>query len=214
MSWHARSDLHLARKTWHVSMGLFAAYMYHYRLVRAEAVTILSVLTGLILVLEVSRMKSGAVNRFLISFFRPLLRKSEMKRISGGWYYILGLLLAVMIFPKSVAVMAILCLAIADPVSSIIGILFGKKGIQLLPGRSLVGTLAGATVCCVVGMSYSMAVMEAGIGTAVLVGLGGFFGGFAAEVAPLEVDDNLLIPVFTGSIFWIICQYFLQVSIP
>ena len=60
-----------------------------------------------------------------------------------------GVTVTVAAFPKDVAVLAILYLALGDPFASTIGIRFGKLGPRFSNGKSLIGSLGGLFICAV-----------------------------------------------------------------
>jgi dolichol kinase len=65
----------------------------------------------------------------------------------------MGVLLTLISFPKVVALVAIYTLAVADPLSAIIGIKYGKT--KIVKGKSLEGSLAFFTASLIITFSYS-----------------------------------------------------------
>ena len=57
------------------------------------------------------------------------LRAEEHLKESAAIPYLMGLLLTIISFPKSISLIAIYTLAISDPLSAIVGIKFGKRSI-------------------------------------------------------------------------------------
>ena len=118
----------------------------------------------------------------------------------------MAVLLTIVAFPKHIALVGIYSLAIADPLSAIIGIRFGKH--KLTPTRTIEGSLA---------FFLSITIVS-------LVILTGFNGKFdllilfvasllgilatAFDMIPLKLDDNLTIPLFTSAALWTICTLF------
>ena len=197
-----RNDLHLARKTWHCGMGVFMALVYG--LGTPQLVCVLLLLSGLafFLVAEYARLLFPRVNAFAIRVMGPLMRKSEVNRVSGTPFYVGSVLLSVAIFPKAIAILSILFLAIGDPVSSIFGISWGHLGPRFSNGKSLIGTVAGMGVCCLITFFY-LVYTGVGPGSAAFIALAGGVAGGGAEMIPLEIDDNFSIPLVSGVALWI-----------
>lgn len=207
----ARSDLHLARKAYHLITGLMIVACYMSGMEQPTALLILGGLLAWSLVAEYIRLKNPIFNEKCVRFFGSVIRSHEVNKVSGMPYYIASSFFAIAIFPKTVAVLAILYLALGDPIASLIGILFGKRSIQLFGGKSLHGTAAGFLVCALVTwlfLRYNNGLH--GLPLIRLTLLGGFAGALA-ELLPFELDDNFTIPVVSGFVLWFgfIALYFI-----
>jgi dolichol kinase len=106
------------------------------------------------------------------------------------------------VFPKPVAVLSILFLAIGDPVASTVGTLYKGRSVKIFHGKSLHGTGAGFIACMVLTWAFLRFTGMQGLDLIRLSLLGGFAGAFA-EVLPLDIDDNFTVPVISGFILWI-----------
>ncbi|MGK5082431.1 diacylglycerol/polyprenol kinase family protein [Bdellovibrionota bacterium FG-1] len=197
-----RTDLHLARKIWHMFMGMVIAFVYLSGIQVGMAMVILGSCLGINLFLETVRLQVPGINDRVVKVMGPVMRACEVNRVSGVPYYIAASMLAIAIFPKPVAVLSILYLACGDPIASFFGILYGKKSIRFANGKSLIGTLAGILTCTVVTFVFLKTVPVSGASLAVLTLTGGLAGGLA-ELVPLEMDDNFTIPVISGFVLWL-----------
>lgn len=202
---HMRHDLHLARKTWHMFMGLLIISIYVFsEMSSTTAVMILGTALGIDLFMETARLRRPALNEAIVRFMGPLMRTCEINRMSGTPFYLLATLLAFGIFPKPVAVLSVLYLAVGDPIASLFGIVYGKRGIQIAPGKSLVGTAAGIVTCMLVTLVF-LKVYPVPVSDGAWLGLtvvGGLAGGMA-ELAPFDMDDNFTIPMISGFVMWL-----------
>ena len=199
---HMRNDLHLARKAWHMFMGVMITAIYLSGMKVGTASIILGSVLGFDLVMEMARLRVPAFNAKIVRLWGPFIRSCEVNRISGIPYYLAATLLSIAIFPKPVAVLSILYLACGDPIASLFGILFGHKSVRLANGKSLIGTLAGVLTCVAVTFAFLSSLSVSGMQLAVLTVVGGIAGG-TAELVPLDMDDNFTIPVISGFVLWL-----------
>ncbi|MGE4233414.1 MAG: diacylglycerol/polyprenol kinase family protein [Bacteriovoracia bacterium] len=198
----ARNELHIARKLWHISTGLIIVTCYMSGLSQSVGIQILSYLLAFSITMEFLRLKNPAVNETCVRFFSPIIRRHEVNKISGTPYYVASSLVAIAVFPKPVAILSLLYLALGDPISSFFGVLYSKKSVRIFEGKSLHGTVAGFIACSLVTWIYLRSTGMYGLNLIRLSLLGGFAGALA-ELLPLEVDDNFTIPVVSGFIMWI-----------
>lgn len=203
---HLRHDLHLARKCWHMGMGLFMVTLYLSGMERLVAGKLLGVFLFLFLVFEFARLRFPHLNEKIVRWWGPLMRTSEINKISGTPYYIASSLITVLIFPKPIAALSIALLAVGDPLASLFGILYGKHSVRFANGKSLIGTLAGMIACFVVALLFFNEMkselhlnFNQLLGLSVIAGMAG--GG--AEILPIEGDDNLAIPIVAGFAVWL-----------
>lgn len=205
---HVRSDLHLARKAWHMIMGLFIVAVYMGGMSRSLGVLVLGFVLGVNLIVETARLKIPALNEKVIKMWGPLMRTCEMNRYSGTPYYIAAAIIAVGIFPQPIAALSIAFLAVGDPLASLFGILYGDKSVRFSNGKSLIGTAAGVIACAFVALVFLALMNHSGMMNLsqqqilILAAVGGLAGG-GAELLPMEVDDNFAIPVVSGFVLWL-----------
>ncbi len=201
---HLRDDLHLARKAWHLFMGLLIVFVYLYSgMSRSQGVLTLSFFLAVDLFMETARLSNASFNEKVLKVWGPLMRESEANRMSAIPHYLLASIIAIGVFPKPVAVMSILFLAVGDPMASLFGIIYGKKGPRFAGGKkSLIGTAAGVISCALIALIFMQPMPISGWATAALVAIGGLAGGMA-ELLPVDVDDNFTIPVVSGFVMWL-----------
>lgn len=197
-----RSDLHLARKAFHMTGG--ALLLYFLVLRNVDAMVISSVLTGLltiVLIIELLRKNFPAFNQFTVRFNQHIIRKEEVDGITGIPFYLASCLIAVLIFPFHIAVLSILYLALGDPSSSFFGVLYGRD--SLFENKSLQGTLGGFLVCSLSTAAYLL-YSGAADGKVFVFSVMGGLAGSIAEMLPLNIDDNFSIPIVSGCMMWIV----------
>jgi diacylglycerol kinase (CTP) len=207
-SLHVRSDLHLARKAWHTLMGLFMVGVYMAGLTRSQGVLVLGTFLLLCLAVETARLRIPAFNEIVMKVWGPLMRSCEVNRYSGTPYYIASALIAVGIFPKAIAALAIAFLAVGDPIASLFGILYGDRSIRFSNGKSLIGTAAGMLACAIIAFIFLQFMnqtqfLELRLEHLLILSVIGGLAGGGAELLPMEVDDNFAIPVVSGFVLWL-----------
>ena len=201
-----RNNFQLGRRFFHASMGIIVASTYKAFLTHQQIVYILGTAACLLYFIEQIRINYPEFSKRFAVLGRYLLRAEEQIKESAAIPYAMAILLTILTFPQTIAVGAILTLAIADPLSAIIGIRFGKR--RVVPNKSLEGSLAFmfATFCC---LSYVLVDAE-GIFTW-QIGVVAFLVSFCCslfEMIPLKVDDNLTIPLFTAFTLAIFSWFF------
>jgi dolichol kinase len=157
---------------------------------------------------ETIRLHVPSVNEKVMRMWGPLMRSCEVDRYSGTPYYIASALIAVGIFPKPIAALSIAFLAVGDPVASLFGILYGDRSLRFSNGKSLIGTLAGMVVCGAVAFLFLQFMnqtqfLELKVDHLIILSIIGGIAGGGAELLPMEVDDNFVIPIVSGFFVWL-----------
>lgn len=203
-----KSDLHLARKAWHMIMGLVIVYCYLAGMSRSSAVLVLSCFLGADLLIELSRLRIPSVNEAVLKYWGIFMRTHEVTKMSTIPYYISAAILAIGLFPKPVAILSMLYLACGDPVASFVGILYGHRGPKICEGKTLIGTLAGVFSCFILSFIYLKTVPGLTPEALWIVSLVGGLAGGTVELLPLDIDDNFTIPVISGFVVWAVFLLF------
>jgi len=155
----------------------------------ATAVVLLSLLTLGAFALDVVRFTVPDVNRLFFRVLRPLASPREATGIASSTWYLVGCTLAVVAFPRDIAVAAILVLALADPAASWVGRRWGQR-------RVGTGTFLGTGVFVAVATAVLFPFVGVPIALLVAVGTAG------VEILPWPLDDNLVVPLVAGALAW------------
>lgn len=201
-----RNDVHLLRKLWHMGTGVLGLFIYSKGLFGQYEMAYLLLalaLTGFIV--EFIRFRSKSFNNFVMQVMGPFMRESERHSYSGLVFYAFGVSLSLFIFKEKIAILSILFLVFADPISSFFGILFGKE--KILPNKSLQGTLAGFFTCYLLSLFYTSYFGHEGLGVLLFSLLAGILGA-VSELLSVWADDNLTIPLVSGAGLTLLNQVF------
>ena len=174
---------------------------------------------ALVLVLAISLVLEAQRLQGRISL--PEVREHEKTRVASYIYYMAGCLLTVLLFPGSIAVVAILFLALGDTVSGLVGSILKNCDVRSSPAPAAQVGAAGASPGArtlawrvkplpVLAATF-LACLFIGALTSSLSGLawpvyllGAAGAAFADGVAVLaqgrSLDDNFSIPVLSGAV--------------
>ncbi len=191
-----RSLPHLERKLYHMMMGILCFSLYAFFITRTQALFLLFVVGGAWVTLDIVRLRNPKVNSAALKLFGNLMRREELKSISGNSFYILGMIVSVVFFPKPVALLSVLYLALGDPSAAIIGSLYGKH--KIIGKKSLEGALANFVMCGTASFLFAVNYLHSSFENSLLIGLVGGLVSVTAELLPAPIDDNFTIPVFSA----------------
>lgn len=156
---------------------------------RLPAVAVLAGATAAAFASDGVRLAIPRLNRLFFLAFRPLASPREAARVASSTWYLLGMTLSLVLFPLGVAIAAILVLALADPAASYVGRRWGRRAFGG-------GTVEGSVVFAAIAFLVLVPLTGPGpAGAAAMLGA-------AFEAVRWPLDDNLVIPLVTGSAAW------------
>lgn len=200
-----RSDLHIARKIYHV-LGLCIIVIIYQHVSREQALTLLTGFTVVFLVGDLLRLRSRRLNKKAIKVFGPVLRREEVNNLSAMSYLFVGTWMVVFLFPQKIVTLSLLLLAFGDPVAGTVGVLYGKD--KILGNKSLQGTLAGFAACVLVSIVYFLTTHQM-VDRWILASLISGIIGCLAELVPVgRLDDNLVAPLVSSSLLLLLFHIF------
>ena len=175
-----------ARKLWHL-LGLVTPLVYGSGWISRETALFWITLAFMMLMVgEAIRFAHPRAQEGYLHVFSILMRDVEKVSINASVYFIIGNFLAVLLFSREVACLAIAFLAVGDTTAGIVGGAFGR--IKLLRGKTLEGTGAFAVVCFLIAIWFIP--WPAALAGALLAA--------ATELIVSGLYDNLTIPVAAG----------------
>ena len=191
-----KKDLHLLRKLWHTSTGCIGLYFVFRSSLPPQNFGVLLLLIGVVgLSLDWIRLKKPAINKQLLKVYQPFMRQSEVHSVTGLPFYAFGTGLSLILFPFPIALLSCLYLIFCDPVSSIVGNLFGKN--KIYKNKTLEGFIGNFISAVFIttghGLFYGMQTVD--LLSWILIGA---ILSATVELLSGRVDDNFAIPVFSG----------------
>jgi len=160
---------------------------------RIPVLVILVLFIGTMVFLESWRFRNPRVNRWMFEHFKGFTKDKEREKLSSTTLYLISAAITILVFPRGVAIAALLFLTVGDPIAEIVGISYGR--IRIVRGKTLEGTIAGAIACFIIGAPLLL-VPDLGIDLTLLS-----IGAAAAaltELLPVPIDDNFTIPIGAG----------------
>lgn len=162
------------------------------------------IIIGVILVLasipDIIRLLLPKVNEFFFGGEKRLVyKKGEKKKFSSITLFLFSAFIVILIFPKAIAIVAVLYLIFGDIFSKIFGIQFGRTPIFPKYHKDLEGALAHFSICLAIGYIMTQFLPIA----LVSVVIGAFIASIV-ETIPLGVNDNLSVGLTSAAAMYII----------
>ncbi|MCE2400967.1 hypothetical protein J4G08_08795 [Candidatus Poribacteria bacterium] len=184
----------LLRKTTHLA-GFFLPLIYIV-LEKSTMLLIVGCLAGIAVVVEFLKWVSERFRDFFFRVFKSILRTHEQKgAITGATYYIVSILLCIFFFEKSIAIACIFFIILGDTAAALVGKRWGRT--KLIGNKSLEGSAACFIVCAAISLFWLNP----------LVGLIGAFVATLVELLPLRINDNLTMPLISGTVMHLMVNY-------
>lgn len=190
-----RSDVHLARKIWHMS-GVAFLFLGWSVLPTWLSLFLLSLAWLAFVPADLLRLYNPRLNTILLKWFKPIMRRNEIDKPAGTTYLLTGVIFIGLMFPHTIVGLALLFLAFADPIASYFGIRYGKD--KIFGHKSVQGFLAAYVVCFIITALFLYFNNVADYFWVVAL-LGGLIGALAELIPVAKIDDNFTMPVL-GSI--------------
>jgi diacylglycerol kinase (CTP) len=200
-----RSDIHLARKIWHV-VGVGIMTMAYAYLPHRYSIGLLLLTCAFAIPLDLLRQKYQGFNELIVHIFKPIMRDQEVHKTAGTTYLLSGVAVVALIFPRDIVLLTLLFLAFADPIASYFGIKYGKD--KIFGHKSIQGSSAAFAVCTILAYMY---LYRHGIlldRILVVSLLSGLIGALAEAVPVWKLDDNFSLPVLSATSLWVVFTLF------
>ena len=185
----------LVRKLIHL-FNLIIPFTYLFYLnTKLDALIFLVPITLFAFLIEYLRNNSIYVKSFFEKYLLSMLRTHEIRGgYTGATWVFIASTLSIAIFPKEIAVMSLIFMSVGDTTAGLIGRKFGRLKFH---NKTLEGALSGFIICLIIGL-----IMDLNLADIIII-----FGALSAmiiELIPTSFDDNLTIPLFSGTIMYVL----------
>jgi dolichol kinase len=163
---------------------------------RRLALSILIPIAVAILVIDILRQVHPGLRAFYSRHWGHLMRGDELGRLCGASHVVIASVLSIVLFPKPIAITALLFMSVSDALASLVGM--RSKG-----PRWMRASLAGSTAFLVSALVIAFIFLHDRPLAAVL----GAVAGTIIEALPLgigkaRIDDNITVPLGAGLVMW------------
>jgi dolichol kinase/phosphoserine phosphatase len=174
------------REIIHASGALIPVLSVFFGLI--PTVVMICSVVGVYVVSELARM-NGKNLPVISTITRYAASQSELYEFATApIYFAVGILIALLLFRAPASSAAIAIFAVGDSTASIFGGLFSKTPLPFNKGKTLEGSISG----------FFFAFLAGAIFVSPLIALVGSAVAMLVEYLPLPVNDNILVPLFTG----------------
>ncbi len=198
-----RKDLQLGRRLVHLANGSAIATAYALLFTHQQIVHVFGSIACVVYILDRVRIHYPELLVRVPWINSLFFRAEEQFKESAMTPYAIAILLTLLTFPKTLALIAIYTLAIADPLSALVGITWGRR--RIVQGKSLEGSAAFFVANAVIAAVVLRMTTLVATGPLALVSIAIGLAGAIFEMLPLRLDDNLTIPLFVGFAGWVVC---------
>lgn len=191
------SSTELSRKLIHL-VNLIIPFSYMVIVTdRVEMTIIMSILSIVFILVEYARMRVQIVKSIFSKLFNPMMRKHELDgKLTGATWVVIISVPIIYFFPKEIAVLSLVFMSVGDSAASIIGQAFGKT---IIGSKSLEGTLGCFAACVIALLILDLIPLSVGLSGAIVATI--------FEALPLKIDDNVLIPVTSGTAMVLVSSF-------
>jgi dolichol kinase len=144
------------------------------------------------LTVDFLRLRIHRVKDVFVVLFGSMLRRREFSGLTGGSYLLVASTFSAFIFEPRVLIAATAFLALGDTMAAFVGLWVGRIRFW---NKTVEGTLAGFASC--IGVAYVTSILpywSIPLG----VGIIGAITASAVEALPIEVNDNVAVPIVSG----------------
>lgn len=176
----------LLRKSIHITTSVIPL-IYYYHASKEQILVLCLGFFSLFLIGDILRIYVTQIQQIYEKIFGNLLREHESgKNLNGATLLFLGLSISILLFEKNIAVVAMLFLTISDSAAAIIGKIFGRHYIS---HKTFEGAFAFFASASIISLIFYEKVIF-GLLIAVIMAI--------VELAPIKINDNIIIPIISG----------------
>jgi dolichol kinase len=182
-------------------LGVFIIAFLYAALPYTTMLIVFAVCSIIFIGIDFFRLRYKPLNSWIMSIVGNFARRTEVNGLTGVSYLCVGVMTIAIIFPKEIALLSILLLAVGDPISSIFGVMYGKD--VLIGKKTLQGSIACFISCTLMAALYYLStqiMIERVVLAAIITG----FIAALSELLPIAgLDDNFTFPILSSCLLWL-----------
>lgn len=178
------------RKLYRIFMGSIVPLIYLFTSSYFFPLIISSFFLTLLLSLEFERWRNPSVWDYILKKY-GMIFKTPPGKLTGDTYFMISSFIAIVFFPKEIAIPSLFFLVFGDAGSGIIGSKYGR--IKIFPGKSFEGFLGGIIFNLIIGILIWKI-----INLPLYILIFGVLIASIMELLPLKIDDNLTVGISTS----------------
>ena len=185
-----KTNLELRRQMAHALTGIALILLIKVGVVTPTVLAVVLV-AGTVAIILIRDYRIPGISHALRLFERA--RDMRFFPGRGAFFFVLGSLLALLLFERQIAIAGIAIMAVGDAVTTVIGIYFGRFKNPFNPEKHLEGTMLAiiiSTLAAFTFVDFHLAFFGAVAGI--------FVESLAIKFIDRVIDDNLLIPLVAG----------------
>jgi dolichol kinase len=190
--------LEVARKGIHILSTSFILIYLIFAYLFSHTIGLFALAFLLIVLIELEYVRIEIGKKIpLISRLWAVKRAKEREKLGGEVFFLIGAIICLAIFNLPIAITAILMTTFGDLAAALIGKRFGKHWLPYLKNRAWEGIIAELIVNIIIGFLIIGTFLSKDItGWIIIITMA--LTATIVETIIDKLDDNLLIPVFTG----------------
>lgn len=194
----------IKRKGIHLSSSVIPVF-YYYNTKELTLIILGAMLAGSVTI-DILRYYVKDFTKFYNKIFYTILRPHEKAEgklaFTGATYLVFAALVCILIFPKEIAITSILILTISDSFAALVGKYAGRIRFK---DKSLEGSLAFFISGLII---IFLTPKVSGDADEYIAVIGALIITTFIEVIPVKIDDNILIPLSFGALYFLLLNLF------
>lgn len=162
---------------------------------KKETLILIGIIALFFLFLDLIRLFSRKINIFFFEKIKDIYKSKEYKKFSSITLFLIASFLAIFLFDKNIAILAVSYLIFGDFFSKFFGLRFGRTEIF---DKTFEGSLAHFNACLISGY-----ILLQFFSLPIYIYLTGALVASVAELLPLGVDDNFSVALLSASTMYV-----------
>lgn len=216
----------ILRKVLHGFIGVITLWIYTKGVSHKKVLRPLIILFFILFANDYIRFRNNKYNIKVVKLMWFLMRKNEIFEYNGAIWFLLGLIVVFIFFPKDICILSVLFLSWGDTAAAVIGKFFSKYNIKLMRNKTLIGVLSSFVVGSLSSymfyayfipkyshvntfndITWSVETSKLSLYNFALIC--GLVCSFSEAFNFFSIDDNFTIPILSSIAIYSVSRYFL-----